>query len=77
MLKQEASSHNLALRETRRQREEISLLEDPADLLSFKDANEEEEKESAKKGNPHEDSSVSQRNPFLLFQNKQMETIEN
>lgn len=50
MLKQEASSHNLALRETRRQREEVSLLEDRADLLSFKDMNEQEEKESRKRG---------------------------
>lgn len=29
MLKQEASSHNLALRETRRQREKVPLLKDP------------------------------------------------
>jgi len=49
MLKQKASSHNLALRETRRQREEVSLSERPVDLLSFKDVNEKEEKGSAKK----------------------------
>lgn len=49
MLKQGASSHNLALRETRRQREEVPLLERLTDLLSFKDENEEEDKGSAKK----------------------------
>jgi len=49
MLKQRASSHNLALRETRRQREEVSLSERPVDLLSFKDVNKKEKKGSAKK----------------------------
>lgn len=37
MLKQGASSHNLALHETQRQREEIPLLKGRTDLLSFKD----------------------------------------
>jgi len=49
MLKQRASSHNLALRETRRQREEVSLSERPADLLSFKDVNVEGRKRISKK----------------------------
>lgn len=68
MLKQEASSHNLALRETRRQREEVSLLEGSADLLSFKDVNEKKEKASAKKENLHKDSSRRQNIPPSHFE---------
>lgn len=49
MLKQRASSHNLALRETRRQREEVSLSERSADLVTIKDVNEKKGKGSAKK----------------------------
>lgn len=56
MLKQGASSHNLALHETQRQREEIPLLKGLTDLLSFKD--EKKERGSAKKGNLLKDSSV-------------------
>lgn len=47
LLKQGASSHNLALHETQRQREEISLLKGRADLLNFKD--EKEKRGSVKK----------------------------
>lgn len=52
MLKQGASSHNLALRETRRQREEVPLPENPEDLSSFKDEDEKEEG-SAEEENAH------------------------
>lgn len=52
MLKQGASSHNLALRETRRQREEVPLPEGPVNLGNFKDEDEKKEDHPRRKEDP-------------------------
>lgn len=66
MLKQGASSHNLALRETRRQREKVPLSKGPVDLSSFKDEDEKEEG-SAEEGKAHRFVRFVTNTPTLQF----------
>lgn len=54
VFKQGASSHNLALRETQRQREEVPFPEGRVDLSGFKDEGREEEEEEEEEGSPAE-----------------------
>lgn len=81
VLKQRASSHNLALRETGRQREEVSLLERSVDLLSFKDG--EREQEGGKRVSKKRKSlwrlvsfTENTKCAALSFQSKQIENIK-